>query len=307
MSLVNGIDMLRQARAERYAVGGFDLINLEFAAAILAGAAAQRAPVILSLAQIHFDYMDMELIAPSLLAAAQRAPVPVAVHLDHGEDLETVVRAIRCGFTSVMIDGSMLPYEENVRLTSEVVRLAHACGVAVEAELGCVAGREFYSGGRDAAETDIDQVELIYTDPDQAADFVRRTGVDSLAVSVGTVHGLHRGRPRLDIPRLQRIHAAVPVPLVLHGGSGLSDEEFALLIGAGISKINFYSELSHAGSAAVRSVLQEDPHVAGITRLLGGIKGAVQAVVEEKIRLWGGRGRAAEDAAGQDVCGSGCQ
>lgn len=305
MGLVNGIDMLRQARAGGYAVGAFDLINLEFLEGVLAGAVGRRAPVILSLAEIHFDYVDLDLFAPALLRAAERAPIPASVHLDHGEDMDTIERALAAGFTSVMIDGSALSYEENVRLTREVVRMAHAAGAAVEAELGYVAGREFYVGGRDAAAdagldtgpgagsgAASDAASVVYTDPDQAADFVARTGCDSLAVSVGTIHGLCRGRPRLDLPRLAEIRGKVPVPLVLHGGSGLTDEEFRQLIVGGVSKINFYTELSHAATRAVKETLAAEPEVTGITRVLSGIRDTVRHVVEEKVTAWGSAGRA---------------
>ncbi len=292
MSLVNGVEMLWKARSEGYAVGAFDLINLEFLDGVLAGAAARRAPVILSLAEMHLDHADLDLFAPALIKAAERASVPVSVHLDHGERLETVERALAAGFTSVMIDGSALPYEENVRLTREAVRLARAAGAAVEAELGHVAGREFYVEGRDAAGADLEDVPLFYTDPDQAADFVEKTGCDFLAVSIGTVHGLYRGRPRLDIPRRERIRDRVPVPLVLHGGSGLTDEEFRRLIAAGISKINFYTELSHAATRAIKDVIAADPAVTGITRVLSGVRDAVRRIVEEKVAVWGSANRA---------------
>lgn len=302
MGLVNGIDMLRQARAGGYAVGAFDLINLEFLAGVITGAVACRSPVILSVAEIHLDYVDLDLFAPALRRAAERVPVPVSVHLDHGEDLATVKRALAAGFTSVMIDGSNLPYEENVRVTREAVRMAHAAGAAVEAELGYVAGREFYAGGRDAAEANVEIVQVVYTDPDQAADFVARTGCDSLAVSVGTVHGLYRERPRFDIPRLREIREKVGVPLVLHGGSGLTDDEYRRLIAAGISKINFYTELSHAATRAVKEAIAADPEVTGITRVLAGVKEAVRGIVEDKFAVWGSAGRAGKEA--EDGCDS---
>ncbi len=292
MPLADAGGMLRAARLGGYAVGAFDVVNLEFLAGVIEGAVARRAPVIVSLAEIHLEHVDLEVFAPALLAAAARAPVPVAVHLDHGTDLGVIERALKAGFPSVMIDGSSLPYEENVRLAREAVRLARSFGAAVEAELGYVAGREFYAGGREAVVADVAEVPVAYTDPEQAADFVARTGCDFLAVSVGTVHGLYRGRPRLDLGRLRAIREKVPVPLVLHGGSGLTDDEFRSLVAGGISKINFYTELSHAAAGAVREAAAADPEAQGITYLLGGIRTAVRRVVEEKVSVWGSAGRA---------------
>lgn len=296
MSLTNGIEVLRKARAEGYAVGAFDVVNLEFLQGVIRGAARKRAPVIVSLAEMHFDHVDPEVFAPALIRAAELAPVPVSVHLDHGESLETVERALRAGFTSVMLDGSALPYEENVRLTREAVRLARSFGAAVEAELGAVPGREHYAESREQAEVALPGVkesDFLYTDPHQARDFVSRTGCDFLAVSVGTVHGLYKGKVRLDFERLERIREAVPVPLVLHGGSGLGPEDYRRLIAGGIAKINFYAELSQAATRAVKEEVASDPGVAGILRLLSPIREAVQRVVEEKIEIWGSAGRAA--------------
>lgn len=198
MSLVNGIAMLARARARGYAVGAFDVINPEFLAGAMEGVTAARAPVLLSLAEMHLDYVDREGFAPALRRAAETAPAPLTVHLDHGSRLDTLARALAAGFTSVMFDGSRLPYAENLRLTREAVRRAHAAGAALEAELGQVCGHEEATGepgpgSRDPAPG--------YTGPAQAADFVRQTGCDFLAVSIGTVHGLHRQQVRLDLPR----------------------------------------------------------------------------------------------------------
>lgn len=292
LSLVNGIAMLHQAQSDGYAIGAFDLINLEFLEATLAAAAVCRAPVILSLAEMHLKDVDLEVFAPTLLQAARRAPVPVSVHLDHGERLETIERALAAGFTSVMIDGSTLPYDQNVRLTREAVRMAHAVGAAVEAELGYVAGREFYADGSDGTGAVGRDRPAVYTDPDQAADFVEKTGCDFLAVSVGTIHGSAVREVRLDIPRLQRLHRDLPVPLVLHGGSGLMDGQFRQLIAGGISKINFYSELSQAAIRAIRDTFSSERPVSSIMQILGGMKEAVFQVVAEKIALWGGSDRA---------------
>lgn len=243
MPLVHFSDLLSHAYRERYAVGAFDLVGLEFLEAALAGAEATRSPVILSLAESHFEHYDFEVLMPAVVAAAHRATVPVAIHLDHGSGLESVQRAIRLGANAVMVDASHLPFADNVACTREVVEFAHACGVPVEGELGYVAGVE----GEDAEKH---PGEAIYTSPEEARLFVEQTGVDCLAVSVGTVHGRLRGRPRLDFERLARINSALGIPLVIHGGTGLEDGEFRRLIENGVAKINYYTALSDAAAAA---------------------------------------------------------
>jgi fructose-bisphosphate aldolase class II len=287
MALVNMIEMLDRARREGYAVGSFDLINLEFAEAILEGAVRQQAPVILSTAAVHFDYVNMDALAPSLVRLAENAPIPVALHLDHGTDLEMAVRAIRLGFTSVQIDTAHLPFAENVRVTREIVRICHAAGVSVEGELGYVSGHEGDHGSR------LDSEEPIYTEPSEATAFVSVTGVDCLAVSVGTVHGLLKGEPRIDFQRLRDISEQTSVPLVIHGGSGLSVETYRRLVESGMCKINYYAELSKAAVHSIRERFTAEPDTTNITRLLGGMRGAVQQTVEEKIGVWGSAGRCA--------------
>lgn len=282
--LVNMADMLRQAHAEGYAVGAFDLVSLEFLEAIMAGAEAQRAPVILSLAESHYGYFDAELAMPAVRLAAERAAVPVAIHLDHGSSLEAAVTGIRQGFTGVMVDASTSPLGENIALTRAVVEMAHGCGVPVEGELGYVAGVE----GEDA---DRHPGEVIYTAPEEAERYVRETGVDFLAVSIGTVHGRMRGEPRLDFARLAEINAALGIPLVIHGGTGLSDAQFRRLVEHGVAKINYYTALADAAGSAIRAN-GERPEARSWTDLTRGVKAAIQAEVERCIGLWGAAGRA---------------
>jgi fructose-bisphosphate aldolase class II len=200
--------------------------------------------VILNIAEVHFPFVNLEVMCPAVLAAARRASVPVALNLDHGQSVESVFRAVANGFTSVMIDASRLPYGENVALSAEVVRLCRTVDVTVEAELGAVGGNE--SGGMEA-EAD----PGLFTDPDQAADFVRRTGIDALAVAVGNAHGRYKGAPKLDFDRLAGIREKAGIPLVLHGGSGIPDGDFRRAVGLGIAKINFYTGMSEAALAAV--------------------------------------------------------
>jgi fructose-bisphosphate aldolase class II len=220
-------------------------------------AEALRAPLILAFNQEVTPQVPMELAMPMLVNAASRAGVPVATILDHGHDVESVARAIYFGSSSVMFDGSTLPYEENVRRTQEVVRLAHAVGVSVEAELGSIAGSAVETGVAAAAALDPDNGDTrsIFTDPDLAADFVERTGVDALAISFGNVHGPYRGEPDLDLDLVQEIHARVAVPLVMHGASGLADGEYPKIVASGISKVCYYTAAGIRAGNAVREML----------------------------------------------------
>ena len=284
--LVHLGDMLRHAHANGYAVGAFDLVSLDFLQAILAGAERQGAPVILSLAESHYSYFDPELLMPAVRSAAQRACVPVAIHLDHGSSLDAAVLGIRQGFTGVMVDASTQPLAENIARTRAVVQMARGCGVPVEGELGYVAGVE----GEDA---DRHPGAVVYTAPEEAERYVQETGVDFLAVSIGTVHGRMRGEPRLDFERLAQIDRRLRMPLVIHGGTGLGDAQFRRLIEHGVAKINYYTALADAAGATIRAAAQ-GPGAGSYTDLTRGVQGAIQAEVERCIALWGGAGRAEE-------------
>jgi ketose-bisphosphate aldolase len=284
MALVNMRDMLEHAYRNRYAVGGFDLVGLDFLEAIIAAAERQRAPIILSLAESHFEYYDFELAMAATVAAARRTSVPVAIHLDHGASLESAVRGINLGCTGVMVDASTHPFEENIARTRAVVEMAHGCAVPVEGELGYVAGVE----GEDAEKH---PGEVIYTSPEEAAEYVQRSGVDFLAVSIGTVHGRMAGEPRLDLERLAAINERLGIPLVIHGGTGLSDAQFRALIERGVTKINYYTALADAAAARMRANAEADPR-AGYTGLMKGVRAAIADEVERCIELWGGAGRA---------------
>ena len=282
--LVHLGDMLGHAYSNGYAVGAFDLVSLDFLQAILAGAERQRSPLILSLAESHYGYFDPELLMPAVRLAAERSTVPVAVHLDHGSSLEAAIRGIRQGFNGVMVDASTQPLAENIARTRAVVEMARACGVPVEGELGYVAGVE----GEDAERH---PGEVIYTAPEEAERYVRETGVDFLAVSIGTVHGRMRGEPRLDLERLAAINGALSIPLVIHGGTGLGDDQFRRLIASGVAKINYYTALADAAGAAIRASAVVPGH-RGYTDLTKGVQAAIQSEVERCIALWGGAGRA---------------
>ncbi|MHB8536392.1 MAG: ketose-bisphosphate aldolase [Sulfuricaulis sp.] len=286
MPLVDMRDLLQHAYRERYAVGAFDLVGLDFLEAIMAGAKATRAPVILSLAESHFEHYDFELAMAATVAAARRAAVPVAIHLDHGATLESAVRGIHLGCNGVMVDASTQVFDENIARTRAVVEMAHACGVPVEGELGYVAGVE----GEDAEKH---SGEVIYTVPSEAKTYVARTGVDFLAVSIGTVHGRLRGEPKLDFARLKEINQTLRLPLVIHGGTGLSDWQYRQLIEHGVTKINYYTALADAAGASIRARAAQDAR-AGYTGLLKDVRAAIRAEVERCIKLWGSAGRADE-------------
>ena len=284
MPLVDMGDMLRHAYQNQYAVGAFDLVSLDFLEAIVRAAETKRAPVILSLAESHFEYFDFELAMAATVAAARRATVPVAIHLDHGASLESAVRGVRLGCNGVMVDASHLPVEQNVATTRAVTGMAHACGVPVEGELGYVAGVE----GEDA---DKHPGEVVYTSVDEAKTYVTQTQVDFLAVSIGTVHGRMRGHPKLDIERLAQINQALRIPLVIHGGTGLAEEQYRALIANGVTKINYYTALADAAGACIRENIARDAR-AGYTGLVRGVREAIAAECSRMIALFGSEGRA---------------
>ena len=235
MPIVTLAEILSDAHKRKYAVAMFDVHNLEMANAVIETANEEKSSIIIALAEVHAEQIKvMEDIANIMVYAAKRSDVPVCVHYDHGMNLEHCIRVMHLGFSSVMYDGSTLPYEENVRRTKEVKRFARIFGASVEGELGHVGGGE---GGTE------DGHGVVYTDPDETVDFTNKTGVDALAVSIGTAHGVYKEKPKLDLNRLRDIRAKTQVPLVLHGGSGLSDLDFKNCVQGGISKINIYTEI----------------------------------------------------------------
>jgi fructose-bisphosphate aldolase class II len=282
MPLVNMRDMLNHAYRNGYAVGGFDLVSLDFLEAIMDAAEAQHSPVILSLAESHFEYYDFKLAMAAAELAAQRASVPVAIHLDHGASYESAVQSINVGCNGVMVDASQQDFDGNVTLTRKVVEMAHGCGVPVEGELGYVAGVE----GEDAEKH---PGEVIYTSVEEASAYVAQTGVDFLAVSIGTVHGRMRGQPNLDIERLKAINQALKIPLVIHGGTGLTDAQFRSLIDNGVAKINYYTALADAAGARMRDNAADPGR--GYTGIVDGIQDAMRAEVERCMVLWGSAGQ----------------
>ncbi len=286
MPLVDMKDMLQHAYDHGYAVGAFDLVSLDFLEGIMTAAERARAPVVLSLAESHFGYFDFELMMPAVEAAAKRASVPVAIHLDHGTSLDSAINAINSGCNGVMVDASHADLGENIRTTKSVVDMAHACGIPVEGELGYVPGVE----GEDA---DHHPGDVAYTMLAEAKAYVERTGVDFLAVSVGTVHGHMKGKPKLDYQRLKQINESLAIPLVIHGGTGLSDDQFRRLIANGVAKINYYTALADAASTSIKCSIKAD-RSCNYTGMVKDVPTAISLEVEHCMRLWGSAGRAAE-------------
>lgn len=284
MPLVHMGDMLRHAYENHYAVGAFDVVSLDFVSGVIAAAEEKQAPVIISLAESHFACFDFELLMAAVERAAKRTTVPVAIHLDHGESLESAIRAINLGCSGVMVDASSLPLEENIANTKAVVDMAHACGIPVEGELGYVPGVE----GEDAEHH---PGKLVYTTTAEANYYLESTGVDFLAVSIGTVHGRMQGKPELNFERLMQINQSLGLPLVIHGGTGLSDEQFGKLIENGVSKINYYTALADAAGHRIQSNAKT-AKASSYTALVRHVADAVKQEVTRCIDIWGSAGRA---------------
>lgn len=246
--LVNLETIMKYAEANNCALGTFNAPNLESLRAVIGAAEELNIPVIITHAQLHEEWglVKMDEMAPIMLMFADRAKVPVCVHLDHGTDLDYINRGLKLGFTSVMYDGSALSYEQNVANSCMVVEASHRVNASVEGEVGSMGARDMGKGnGGDGS---------IYTDPLLAKDFVDRTGVDALACAFGAVHGLYTKEPNLDFERVRQIKSAIDVPIVMHGGSGVSDEDYKKVIDAGVRKINYYTYMGKAGAMAVEAM-----------------------------------------------------
>ena len=241
--LVNLKEILEIAQKNKIAVGSFNTPNLTSLQAVISAAEELNQPVIIMHAQIHeeMSLCKMDEIAPIMLMFAKNAKVPVCVHLDHGTDTDYVEHGIELGFTSVMYDGSVLSTEENIKNTIYTVEKAHAAGVSVEAEIGSMGAREGGGGGDSS----------IYTDPDAAVEFVNKTGIDALACAFGTAHGFYTSAPKLDFERLSKINSMISVPIVMHGGSGVSNEDYKEVINRGVRKVNYYTYMAKAGASAI--------------------------------------------------------
>lgn len=277
-------ELLAEAEKGGYAVGAFNCNNMEIVQAIVRAAEAEQAPVIIQASQGAIKYAGLEYVAALGRLAAEGTRLPVALHLDHGTDFAQVMRCIRAGFSSVMIDGSKLPLAENIELTRRVVEVAHAVGVSVEGELGRIGGTE--------DNVSVTEREAMFTDPEEARQFVEATGVDALAIAIGTAHGRYKGKPQLDFDRLRRVRELVSIPIVLHGSSGVPDEDIRRAVSLGVRKVNIDTNIREAFLGRLRRELAEKPEEIDPRLVLGPAREAMTGVVREKIRVFGSSGRA---------------
>jgi len=284
MPLVSLREVLKKAEEGSYAVGAFNCNNMEIVQAIVEAAEAEKAPVIIQASQGALKYAGLNYIVSLVRAAAESTRVPVVLHLDHGTDREQVLKALRAGFTSVMLDGSKFPLEENIAITRQVVEIARPMGVSVEGELGRIMGTEDH--------IQVSSYEATFTDPEEAQRFVRETGVDALAVAVGTAHGVYKGEPRLDFERLKKIRERPQIPLVLHGSSGVPDEALRQAISLGVRKVNIDTDIRIAFLKKVREELSSRPEELDPRKILGPAREAAREVIRHKMRVFGCAGKA---------------
>ena len=282
MAFVTTREMLAAADQGAYAVGAFNVENMEMVMAVIKAAEEMHAPAILQTTPSTVKYAGLPLYYANVEAAARQAAVPIALHLDHGDSFALAMQALRVGYTSIMIDGSHEAFEDNIALTRRVVDACAPSGIPVEAELGKVGGKE----------DDLECDDPGYTDPQDAVKFVQETGINSLAVAIGTAHGVYKGEPKLDVDRLSEIRKLVDIPLVLHGASGVPDDTVRECIRRGISKVNFATELRIAYSNGVKKFLQDNPNAFDPKKY--GIVGMdyVRETVKEKIRICGSADKA---------------
>lgn len=282
--LVTGNKILQDAHEKGYAVGAFNVNNMEIIQAIIGAAEETQSPVILQASQGGIGYAGVEYIAALVKVAAEKASVPVALHLDHGTDFKQVMLCLRHGFTSVMIDASRFPLEKNIEETKKIIEIAHSMGVSVEAELGKIGGTE--------DDITVDEKDATFTSVDEAGKFVEETNVDYLAIAVGTAHGVYDGEPDLDFDRIKAIKEKTNIPLVLHGSSGVGDEDIKKAVSLGINKINIDTDIRISFSNAVKDFVKENPDEIDPRKILGPAREAMQETIEGKMKLFGSAGRA---------------
>ena len=283
MELVTTRELFSDAQKNGYAIGAFNVENMEMVQAVAAAAEELKAPVIMQTTPSTVKYADLKYFYANAKAAAEMASVPIVMHLDHGNSFDLAMRALRVGYTSIMIDGSHESFEDNIAVSKAVADACHPSGVPVEAELGKVGGKEDDLEAGD---------ENPYTDPQQAREFVERTGVDSLAVAIGTAHGVYKGIPKVDVDRLSAIREVVTIPLVLHGTSGVPDDIVRECVRRGICKVNYATDLRIAFSKGVKAYMQEDPDVFDPKKYNARGREEVKQYVMSKILVCGSDGRA---------------
>lgn len=284
MPLVSMNEFLPKAKANKFAVGQFNMNNLEFAKAITEAAMEEKSPFIFGVSEGALKYMGIEYTVAIAEAAAKQSGLPIALHLDHGSTFEVAMKCIRAGFSSVMFDGSHHSFEDNIRLTKEVVKAAHAMGVSVEGELGTIGGVE--------DDISVDEKDAALAKPEEAIRFYEETGVDCVAIAVGTAHGMYKGEVKIRYDIIEEVAKAIPVPIVLHGGSGVPDDAIKQSIAAGVGKINVNTENQVACTEAIREVLAKDAKVYDPRKYLTPAKNAMVEVVRSKIRLFGSNNQA---------------
>ena len=292
--LVTLNDVLIPAKKGKYAVGLFNAVNLELARGIIAAAEETGSPVIMGTAEVLFPYGPLDEVSYYLIPMAKKAKVPVVIHLDHCPRKETCLKALKLGFSSIMYDCSTDPYDVNVEKVKEMADIAHSYGATIEAELGHVGDNE----GSAEGSSHMDDPSRFYTDPKQAKDFVDKTGVDALAIAVGTAHGAYKLPPKLDFGRIETIAKTIDIPLVLHGGSGLTDSDFKKAIEKGISKVNIFTDINIAAVEAEFSAF--DNMNKGVIDLIPAAVNAVKSAVIRKLELFGSVGKGGMDARNVD-------
>ncbi len=280
--LVTTKEMLLNAQKYGYGVGAFNVENLEMVQAVVAAAEELKSPIIMQTTSSTLKYADPDYFYAMASTAAKKASVPVAIHLDHGNGFDISAKALRAGYTSIMIDGSHSPFEENIAITKSVVDMCHAAGVPVEAELGKVGGKE----------DDVDGGNGGYTEPADAVEFTDKTGIDFLAIAIGTAHGVYKGVPKLDLDRLSEIKSVVSIPLVLHGTSGVPDETVRECIRRGICKINYATDLRIAFTQGVKDFLTNKPDAIDPKQYCAVGRDNVKEYVKGKILVVGSDGKA---------------
>ncbi|MBD8500460.1 class II fructose-1,6-bisphosphate aldolase [Paenibacillus sp. SC116] len=284
MPLVSMNEFLPKAKANKFAVGQFNINNLEFVQAITEAGMLENSPLIFGVSEGALKYMGIEYTVAMAEAAAKKSGLPIALHLDHGSTFEVAMKCIRAGFSSVMFDGSHHAYEDNIRLTKEVVKAAHAMGVSVEGELGTIGGTE--------DDLTVDEAHAQLADPEEAIRFYEETGVDALAIAVGTAHGMYKGEPKLHFDIMEAVTSKIPVPIVLHGGSGVPDDAITKAVACGVGKINVNTENQVSFTKTIRESLAKQETVYDPRKYLTPARESIVEVVREKIRLFGSSNQA---------------